>query len=68
MSKAVSYPYDGKLLWHSKHPDTGEHIKRSNSKLGKGKGNVLIWPESFLIPYIGWDIVLSDDSILVLEG
>lgn len=70
MSKAVSYPYDGKLLWHSKHPDTGENIEGEViPNWEKVKETVIDMARSVsMIPYIGWDIVLSDNSILVLEA
>lgn len=70
LSKAVGYPIKGKLEWHSSHPDSGvqiegeivpnwENIKQFVLEAAK---------KTAMIPYIGWDIVLSNEEIYILEA
>ena len=70
LSSAISKGLNGNPFYHSSHPDTNIKIK----------GEVLpFWNEivaemtSFLIKfpffeYVGWDILISNDSFYVIEG
>lgn len=70
MGKAVAYPRRGKLEWHSIHPDTGipiEGVKVPN--WDKVKSEVLKSAKNIsMIHYIGWDVVLSNNEIFILEA
>lgn len=70
LSEAVSYPYSGKLIWHSKHPDTNIQIKDTVVPRWEEIKDVVIKLASKVpyLPYIGWDIVLSGEEIFVLEA
>jgi len=70
MGKAVAYPRKGALQWHSAHPDTNvpiegvvvpnwENVKNEVLRLAKNIS---------MIHYIGWDVVLSNNDIFILEA
>jgi hypothetical protein len=70
LSAGVSYPTEGTLTWREQHPDTGSEIQGVQ---------VPHWPtlregitsaaeRVGFIPYIGWDVVVTDDGYTVLEG
>lgn len=70
LSKAVGYPITGKLEWHVKHPDSGVKIE---GEIVPNWDSVKLFVlqaarNVAMIPYIGWDIVLSDDEIYILEA
>lgn len=66
----ASYPNNGKLEFHANHPETDSQIK------GQVIPNWIEIKESILhaaarfpyIPYIGWDIIVTEEGYMVLEG
>lgn len=70
LSKAVSYPQKGKLIWHETHPDTGKKIEgQVVPNWEKVKKTVLkLANKHFYLPYVGWDVVLSDNETYILEA
>ena len=70
LGKAVAYPEHGRLTWHSYHPDTGIEIEGQKiPQWEKIKAEILALAENVsMIPYIGWDVVLSDEKIYILEA
>ena len=70
LSKAVSYPYDGKIKWLKNHPNSGFKIEGfSISNWEKIKNEILaIARKYFLIPYVGWDIIPMDGYFIILEA
>lgn len=70
LSKAVQFPFRGKLNYYSEHPETfvkiegkiipeWKEIKDLALKLAK---------KMAFLPYIGWDFILSGDEIFLLEA
>lgn len=70
LGKAVAYPEHGRLIWHSSHPDTGVEIEGQKIPHWENlKAEILSLAEKVsMIPYIGWDIVLSGEEISILEA
>ena len=70
LSQAYTFPSKGTLAVHTSHPDTGAAIA------GTGvPGWVRLRDEIValarrlpFLPYIGWDIVRTNDSYVILEG
>lgn len=58
------------LTWHKVHPDTGEQIEGKRvPKWNEIKNKLLsVMNELPYIKYIGWDVVLTDDELVVIEG
>lgn len=70
LSKAVSFPNKGKLIWYKEHPDSEfliegntlpnwEYIKKQILKIAD---------KHFYLPYVGWDIVPFEDDFKILEA
>lgn len=70
IGKGVSYPNDDMLIWHDKHPDTNSDIEGVTVPDWDGiKKSILnVANKHPYIKYVGWDIVLTDDGIMVIEG
>jgi hypothetical protein len=70
MGPGVIFPYEKELSWHQNHPETLKPIAGQVVPNWKRiKEMTLASHEQILfLPYIGWDIVLSGDEILILEG
>ncbi len=70
MGKAIAYPRKGKLEWYTTHPQTGEKINGIVvPNWHKIKEMILNEAQKIsMIPYVGWDVVLSGDQILILEA
>ncbi|MPY75480.1 MAG: hypothetical protein GEU87_14600 [Alphaproteobacteria bacterium] len=70
LGKGIMHPSTGVPGWHSAHPDTGEQIEgivvpgweRICTQLLQAASTVPF------LPYIGWDIVVTDVGFTVLEG
>ncbi len=70
LGKGVSYPVSGKLLFHERHPDTQEQIEGvtiPHWELVKSTILEIAGTLSF-VPYIGWDIVVTQEAIKIIEG
>lgn len=70
ISKAVSFPYSGKLVWHGNHPEIGSQIEGiCIPHWSHIKDKILTMASSLrFVPYIGWDIVVTDIGFKILEG
>lgn len=70
MKKGASYPSDGNLVWHQSHPDTGAQIEGiSIPKWEEIKDMIINTANAHpYIKYIGWDVVSTDDGIMVIEA
>lgn len=70
LSSGVSYPSDGKLVWYEHHPDTGSKIKGIKVPMWESIKEHLLKAASVLpnVNYIGWDVVITDEGFVVLEG
>lgn len=70
LGPGITYPVNGKLEWHDTHPENNTNIK------DKIIPNWLNIKEQILmaankvpfIKYIGWDIVVTDEGYMVIEG
>lgn len=70
LSKGATYPFNKEMRWYDKHPDTGylfyglkvPHWEKIKDKvLYLARKN----PE---LKYVGWDLVLTNDDVMVMEG
>lgn len=70
MGKGVQYPFNGQLVFHSHHPDTKIRIEGRSLLQWHRVLEVVVKCATFVrfMPMLGWDVVLSDDAILVLEA
>jgi Sugar-transfer associated ATP-grasp len=70
LGRACEFPKDGRIVWHAAHPETGGQIEGVE---------VPHWPRILahigdlastvpFLPYIGWDVVATDDGFMILEG
>ena len=66
----ATYPFDGKIQWHSVHPETKEKIEGVIVPNWKNiKEDLLSVAYRFShVPYIGWDVVARNDGYIVIEG
>jgi hypothetical protein len=70
LSAASSKPSNGQLNWYDVHPETGATIKgvaipgwaNIKEKL-KGIMDEIPW-----VDYVGWDLLVKDDGLKILEG
>lgn len=70
INKAASIPTEGKLKWHSVHPETKNKIQGSViPNWGDINDQIInLAQKNSNLKYVGWDIVLTDEGISVLEG
>lgn len=70
LSSAVTIPQKGDLLWFDKHPETNAQIKGMKiPNWEKIKTQLISVMEKVpYIKYIGWDIILTDEGIVAIEG
>ncbi len=70
LGQAVTLSSDNKLVWHSSHPDTGEPIEGVVIPDLSSCIEGLLKAASHLpfCPYIGWDVVLTEDGFSILEA
>jgi hypothetical protein len=71
MGKATSTVLKGKTLaWHTNHPDTGAPIEGVIIPNWANVRNTVLQMATSLqfIPYIGWDIVITDDGFTIIEA
>jgi len=70
LGMGVSYPRNSRLTWCRNHPDTNAKIEGVQiPSWRKAKSKILkIAKEVPFIPYIGWDIVVTNDDIQIIEG
>jgi hypothetical protein len=70
LSRGVIFPFGKKLAWHADHPDSrqpiaGRVIPGWQSILEK---TLAAHRQIVYLPYIGWDMVLSANAIVILEA
>ena len=70
MGKAVTTKNSDKLNWLTHHPDTNAPIEGvAIPGWGKMTSDILDMANNFsFIPYIGWDIVITNDGFVIIEG
>lgn len=70
MGNGVQYPFDGVLKQYENHPDTGVKLKDQLIPNWEYiKSEVLRCAEYlYFMPWLGWDVVLSDDEVYILEA
>jgi len=70
LGKAATIPKVGNLDWVSNHPDTQNRIEGATIPDWEEikKGVLYLAKKNPSLKYVGWDIVLSDHGISILEG
>ncbi|EMR06577.1 hypothetical protein C772_01472 [Bhargavaea cecembensis DSE10] len=70
LGKGVSFPFNEKLMWYDKHPESGEQIEGKVIPMwNEIKKGILRAASSYpYIKYVGWDVVLLDKGFAILEG
>ncbi|MBS4014231.1 MAG: hypothetical protein KGZ97_10825 [Bacteroidetes bacterium] len=70
MGKAVAYLRKDKLEWQSVHPDTGKQIEGVVIPNWLKVKEIILQTarKTSMIPYVGWDVVLSNDDVFILEA
>lgn len=68
LGKAVQYPYDGSITWHTHHPDTGAQIEGVEIPQFREVVDLVerIARENTNIPILGWDILLDESGVPVI--
>jgi hypothetical protein len=68
--KGDAHPADGRGGWFHRHPDTGAEL--AGLRLPHWdrvvSGLMDLCREMSYIPYVGWDVVITEDAFAVLEG
>jgi hypothetical protein len=70
LGKGASFPKNSQLLWHEVHPDTHSQIAGINiphweftiTKITEIANHIPY------IPYIGWDVVITEQGFKIIEG
>jgi hypothetical protein len=70
LGRGIREGSDGRPVWIERHPDTGARITglvipRWRETVA---GVVAIAREHPYLPYVGWDVLLTDDGFRILEG
>lgn len=73
LGKVARIPINGRVHWFEKHPDTGMALMRQVIPHWSLVKERVIYVSDFIylskdIKYVGWDVVLTDSGILILEG
>jgi len=70
LSRAASKDDKGRLKWYDKHPETDAQITGIKvDHWGKVRDGVLdIAQKADFLIYVGWDLVVTKDSFVILEG
>lgn len=70
LGPAVSYPRDGTLRFHEVHPETGALIRGVRVPRWRGvlEGVLVLAHAWSRLPYVGWDLVVTDHGFTVIEG
>jgi len=70
LSQGVSFPEKKELIWYKRHPDTGHQIYDLHIPNWEKIKQTLLRTANLVpyIPYIGWDVVLSEDEVFILEA
>lgn len=70
LTAAVQSPDGNNLIWHNYHPDSGAQIAGTTiPRWEKVCETVVDIAETVsYLPYIGWDIIITDDDFVILEA
>ncbi len=70
LGRGVTFPTNGKLIWHNSHPESGAAIEGAVVPGWAGIRDRILDAADRLafIPYVGWDVIVMDDGFCVLEG
>ena len=70
LGPCIAYPKKRKLIWSEFHPDTGKRIAGCVvPNWDIVVSNILTMAQSVpYIPYIGWDVVVTETGFRVIEG
>lgn len=70
LSRGVTFPTDGTLQWHDRHPDTGAQIwKRVVPGWAQARDAILdLAAKLSFLSYVGWDVVVTDTGFTMIEG
>jgi hypothetical protein len=70
LGRAAAKPIGSKLQWHEQHPETREQIEGvSTPGWDSIKHRIVAIARKFAsTPYIGWDLVVTDESFAIIEG
>ncbi len=64
------FPTGGKVVWTSHHPETGERIEGTTVPgwTAVRDGVLALAGRLGFLPYVGWDVVVTDTGYMVIEG
>lgn len=70
LKKGAAYPFNNKVIWHKRHPDTGAEIEGLKIPDWETIKNSILNAANkhSYIKYIGWDVVSTRNGIMVIEG
>jgi hypothetical protein len=70
LGAAVGLPRDGELVRHDRHPDTGAPIEgvRVPGWERVREGLLELATRTAFLPYVAWDVIVTDGGYAVLEG
>lgn len=70
LGQAVQYPYDGKLVWHTHHPDTGAPIEGVTVAMWEAVQDLVLKLMRAVpsLRNVGWDIAVTATGPQVIEG
>jgi hypothetical protein len=70
LSKGVSMPQNNCLTWHAVHPESGSPLENLVIPFWNQVKTMVLQMASdlFFIPYIGWDIAITEDGFRIIEG
>lgn len=73
LGKAAMIPEKGRVAWHEIHPDTGVQLTNLVVPHWDSVKEDILTVANFVyqtrgISYVGWDVVLTDQGISLLEG
>lgn len=64
LGEAVTFPFDGELVWRESHPDTGARIEGTTVPGWRAvRERLLEMAETVpYLPYVGWDLVITAEG------
>jgi Sugar-transfer associated ATP-grasp len=70
LGPATTFPRKGSLVWYDVHPETKERIAGVRVPRWESlKDQILSLAQKLAwIPYVGWDVVVTDRAFAVIEG
>ena len=70
LGKGIMHPSTGDRAWHAVHPETGQQIEGVRVPGWESIRTKILHAASTVpfLPYVGWDVVVTEDGFVVLEG